>query len=272
MLYYIYIALSVILGVITAYVSFDLALLWLALPIALGYFVAVILIHIAVCCSIAAIFFPVGKEPERLNPLMHFLMVETVYAFLKVMRVKFTLEGEELLPKDKAFTFISNHLSMFDPLAAMVLLRKYGISFISKPENFKIPVAGPYMRINGYLAIDREDVAYAMTTFREAAVLLKEQNRSVGVYPEGTRSKTGELGEFKNGVFFIPKKAKSPIVVSRIIYSAPVLKNFPFKRTKITIKILSVIDVEELSKMRTNSVGEYVRDIIARSIEEDENK
>ena len=69
----------------------------------------------------------------------------SIGVLLKLCRVKITLRGLEKLPAEVKWLFVSNHRSNFDPLIAMWALRKYGIAFITKPENLKIPIAGRLM-------------------------------------------------------------------------------------------------------------------------------
>lgn len=97
----------------------------------------------------------------------------------------------EKLPKNERFLLVCNHRSKFDPILTWYVLRDYNLAFISKPENF---------RRCCFMAIDRENPRNALKTIHQAAELIKQNEVSVAVYPEGTRSKTCELLPFHNGI------------------------------------------------------------------------
>ena len=104
--------------------------------------------------------------------------------------------------------FVGNHRSNFDPIIEWLVLKPWDIAFISKGENFKIPFFGRIIRKCCFMPIDRENPRKALRTINKASDLLQSGEVSIGVYPEGTRSKTGELLPFHDGVFHIAKKAR----------------------------------------------------------------
>ena len=85
----------------------------------------------------------------------------------------------------------------------MHALRKEKLIFVSKPENWNIPIAGRLAVRCCFRTIDRENARNALRTIQDCARLLDEKAGPVVIYPEGTRSKTGELLPFHNGVFKI---------------------------------------------------------------------
>lgn len=96
----------------------------------------------------------------------------------------------------------------------------------------------------------------------KAADLLKQQEVSVGVYPEGTRSKSGELLPFHNGVFKIAQKANKPIVVVQIRGTNSIYKNIPFKHSDVYIKVVDIIEADEVKELRSDAIGERVRKVL----------
>lgn len=121
--------------------------------------------------------------------------------------------------------FVGNHRSNFDPIIEWLVLKPWDIAFISKGENFKIPFFGRIIRKCCFMPIDRENPRKALRTINKASDLLQSGEVSIGVYPEGTRSKTGELLPFHDGVFHIAKKAGTPIVVMSIRGTEQIHKN-----------------------------------------------
>ena len=215
----------------------SLSFWWLA-PLWIGFYLALTLVFFLLFLLLVPI---VTRKPDPAKPnrfsmrLLHF-MTAWLMGFLWV-RVK--KEGFEKIPSGPV-VLIANHVSNFDPMAVMAAYAGK-IIFISKESNFHIPVAGALMKKSGYLSIDRENGMRALRTLKTAADLIETEAVSVGIYPEGTRSKSGELQEFKEGAFYLAKKAKVPVVV---MVTSNTQKISPAKRflRPLTVK-LRVLDV-----------------------------
>lgn len=185
---------------------------------------------------------------------------------LKVMRVKVHVSGAEKLPHGQKLLFVGNHRSNFDPIITWYALRDWKISYISKSGNFKIPIFGRIIRRCCFMAIDRESPRKAINTINQASELLKAQEVSVGVYPEGTRSKNGELLPFHNGVLRIAQKANASIAVVVLKGTEKIHKNYPFHRTYVEMTIAEVIPSEQVSSTRSAELGDKVRNIIENNL------
>ncbi len=185
------------------------------------------------------------------------------YSFL-LGRLKIRLEGGEKVPWDRRFLLVSNHCSNFDPIITWYLLRKNNIAFVSKKENFKVPLFGRMIRKCGFLEIDRENPREAVRTLAKAADLIRRDAASVGIYPEGTRNRTPEKGllPFHNGVFKIAQMAKAPVVVAKLHGTDQIRKRYPWRRTKVCLEILEVIPGEEIVGVRTSEIGERVAKLL----------
>ena len=145
-------------------------------------------------------------------------------------------------------------------MITIVKLKKIKMSFISKPENFKVPVAGGYMYLNGYLSIDRDNPRNAIKTIKKEAENIKN-GISVYVNPEGTRSKTGLLLPIKPGAFKIATLSHAPIVVATFKNTRQIHKNFP-KKTVVYHDILKVIPYEEYKDLNTHEIAAMVEKIM----------
>ena len=185
---------------------------------------------------------------------------------LKIMRVKIQVSGAEKLPHGQKLLFVGNHRSNFDPIITWYALRDWKISYISKSGNFKIPIFGRIIRRCCFMAIDRKSPRKAINTINQASELLKEQEVSIGVYPEGTRSKNGELLPFHNGVLRIAQKANASIAVVVLKGTEKIHKNHPFHRTCVEMIIAEVIPAEQVCSTRSAELGDKVRDIIENSL------
>ena len=190
-------------------------------------------------------------------------------ALLFFCRVRIHTVGKEKLPKDTLYLLVGNHISGYDPLITMRALREEKLIFVSKPENWNIPIAGRLAVRCCFRTIDRENARNALRTIQDCARLLNKKAGSIVIYPEGTRSKTGELLPFHNGVFKIAQEAKVPIVVMSISGSPAVKKNAPWRRTDVALRILSVLPAEKICSMRTAAIGNEVRSILLGEEEPD---
>lgn len=166
--------------------------------------------------------------------------------------------GLEKLPKGR-FLLVGNHRSNFDPILTWYALKKYDLAFLSKEENFRIPIFGRIIRRCCFLPIDRQDPRKAMTAINQAAALLETDQVSVGVYPEGTRSKEGVLLPFHNGVFKIAKKAGVPIVVVAIQGTETIHKNYFRRQSHVSLEITDVLPADFVAHSRTAEIGQRVR-------------
>ena len=86
-----------------------------------------------------------------------------------------------------------------------------GVGFVAKDSLGKIPGLSSWMKRIHCLFLDRSDVRKGLQTILEGVDYLKE-GYSMCIYPEGTRSTTGELGEFKGGSLKMAQRAKAPVV------------------------------------------------------------
>ena len=237
------------------------ALLW-----GLGLFV---LLHLL--CPLFVWLFslsvPKGRPLEKQHPLCRAIIGPGSSVINFYAGVRPVITGAEKLPKEGRFLFISNHRSMYDPLVVMDRLRDYNISFISKPSNLKIPLAGRIAYAAGYLPIDRENDRNALKTILTAADYMKRDLCSIAIYPEGTRSRTNEMLPFHAGSFKTAQRAKVPIVVASVHGSEKVKRAKFLSATRVFLDILEVMPAETVCSMRTDALAAHVREIIQQDLD-----
>ena len=263
MLSYVFMALSA-LGSIWLVFGTQIHWLWL-LPIGLGMYVA---LNAFFFCALwfSTIFLP-KKDPID-KPRNFYGIIRFVCDWaMTALRVKISFHGMEKFP-DEPFVLVSNHISNFDPVVVLAKVKGRKIAFISKPSNFKIPVAGPYTHNAGFLAIDRENAMRAMRTIKRAAELVVSEQMIMGIYPEGTRSKTGELLEFKEGAFLLAKRSNAPVVVITTKGTDKIAKRMVLRSTKVDLEVIEVIDKETVQNLRLNELSAHVRESIANALQQ----
>ena len=118
---------------------------------------------------------------------------------------------------------------------------------------------GRLIRRCGFLSIDRSSPRSSVETLNRAAGMIENGVVSVGIYPEGTRSKTSRLLPFHNGVFLVAEKSKAPIVVIAVRGTEQIHKRCVFRRTHVYIDVLDVIAPEEYEGKMTGEIGARVR-------------
>jgi 1-acyl-sn-glycerol-3-phosphate acyltransferase len=146
------------------------------------------------------------------------------------------VEGLENIPRDQPVIYASNHSSMFDIWALAATLPD-SVRFVAKKELFKIPLLGPAMRSAGHVAIDREARKKAFEAYNEAAGRIKRGVTPV-VFPEGTRSRTGELLPFKNAPFGFAIAAQVPVVPIYVHHTFEILPKGAWRLRPRPIRLL----------------------------------
>ena len=142
---------------------------------------------------------------------MNFFLVRCT----NLLGTTYTFENRDLIPTNVPLIFVSNHQSMFDIPGIVWYLRKYTPLFISKKELAKgIPSISYNLRVGKAALIDRKDHKQSIAEIIRFANYIKENNFSGVIFPEGTRSRTGELKPFAvGGIATLLKKCPDALVV-----------------------------------------------------------
>ena len=233
----------------------------LLMKIVLWAFLAFIIIFFAYCALIAisSLFVDDSREYDKNSRYYRFLLNSSTAIAMRILWIKIHASGLEKVPEGERFLLVSNHRSKFDPIVTWHVLNDRQLAFISKAENFKVPVFGKIIRKCAFMSIDREDAKNAVRTINKAADMMKKDEVSMAVYPEGTRSKDCVLLPFHTGVFRIAQKADSPVVVVAVSGTEDIHRNFFRRRTHVYLEVTDVIPRDEIHKLSTNEIGARVR-------------
>ncbi len=219
---------------------------------------AVVVLYLSVM-TISALIVPKNGVYSRDSKYYRWLLYSGTWICNIGCRLKYDVRGMEKIPQNQRFLIVGNHRSNFDPIVTWWIFRKYNLAYLSKESNFKIPWFGRIIRKCCFMSIDRSDPRSSMKTLISAAELIKSDEVSVGIYPEGTRSKDCKLLPFHNGIFKVAQMANAPIVVVALKGTEQVHNNFPLRGTKISLEVLEVISADEVKSLKTSEIGERIR-------------
>ncbi len=121
------------------------------------------------------------------------------------------VEGEEHIWSHRPAVFIFNHQSSIDPVIMGKLLRR-DVAGIGKAEIKRFPIVGQVLQYADTVFIDRSSPEEAIASIQALTERMHDEQLSVALAPEGTRSRGRALGRFKKGAFHIAMQAKVPIV------------------------------------------------------------
>lgn len=230
---------------------------WWRLPIWLGFYVAVALLYIlAVVCGLY-LFLPAGNPSPRTRRFTHGVMKLTLSWVLVMLGIRVTVKGADKLPSTP-YLLVGNHRSAFDPLCSLVAFADEMV-FVAKPGVMKIPVIGSILQRLCFLAIDRENARNAVATIKRSAELIKDAGLCVGIYPEGTRSKDGNLLPFHAGSFKIAKLAGCPVAVVSVRYEKRGL--FPWNK-HVLLHVADVMDADYVAASNTATMTEQAEQVL----------
>ncbi|MFD1677130.1 lysophospholipid acyltransferase family protein [Alicyclobacillus fodiniaquatilis] len=154
------------------------------------------------------------NQTARPTTFLYRLAGVVVPAFFRLF-YRVQVEGVEHVPTEGGIIVASNHISNFDPPLLGVVVPRY-IRFMGKAELFSTPVLGNIFKELGAFPIHRGKVdKHAIRT----AIEVVQKGGCLVMFPEGHRSKTGELGEFMPGIAHIARKGGGKIVPTAIVGS-----------------------------------------------------
>jgi 1-acyl-sn-glycerol-3-phosphate acyltransferase len=171
--------------------------------------------------------------------------------------------GREKFRADRTYVVVANHQSLLDILVLFRLFRHF--RWVSKLENFRIPLVGQVMRMNRYIELERGKADSVRRMLRACEQALAEGN-SVMIFPEGTRSETGELRPFKTGAFELARSSGCPILPVAIDGTARALPKRGIVlqgRHAIRVEVLDEIPPDDFKDLTSAQLAARVREQIA---------
>lgn len=187
---------------------------------------------------------------------------------LFLSNTKVNVIGEDNLLFGKPQILMANHQSDFDILIALAHI-PLQFRWIAKKELFAIPIFGAAMRSAGYIEIDRSNREKALQSIDEAALRVR-RGKSVMTFPEGTRSRDGEIKAFKQGTFYLAIQSGVPIVPVTIIGSGRIMpkRSLRIRPGQIKLIIGKPIEVIHYDIEKRHELIENVRNEIIKNYNE----
>jgi 1-acyl-sn-glycerol-3-phosphate acyltransferase len=175
--------------------------------------------------------------------------------------------GREKIRADKNYIFMPNHESNVDPIASFLSIPQ-DVKAIGKKEFFHTPILGTGCKLVRFVPVDRNDHNSAVESIEQVIRQLMEGD-SFLIYPEGTRTKTGTMGDFRKGGFIAAIRSNVPIVPMSIngCYEMMRKGEFKIRPGHITVIIHDPIEVSGYSLEDRDALIRRVRAQIASGIE-----
>ena len=208
-----------------------------------------------------------AKHPERYPEQERWNHVQKIMSWvIETGNIDLTVTGKENIPQEGSFMLYANHQGMFDVVALAATCDR-PLGAVYKKELKNVPVLKKILESTLSFDMDREDVRQSLTVIQNV-VKEVQSGRNYLIFPEGTRSKNGNvMGEFHGGSFRAATKAKCPIVPVAFIDSFKVLDQKGSAPVAVQMHYLSPIPYEEFKDLKTVELAELVKGRIATVIE-----
>lgn len=257
---------------------------WLLLSVLLGYLFTAFTfsglhvlfwlaaIIIAFAFNVAMLFVILGLWPlfhrgERSKHMpTHRLAMGMMRLVLRLLRVKLHVSGTENIPSNP-FILIGNHQSNYDIMAIKPFIKDQPLIFIAKRELFGWPIIGPYVRLLGNVPINRMTSRSAIESIITGIKRYKD-GYPVAVFPEGKRSHSNTMIDFKPGAFKLATKPQAPILVTSIYNFYKVWQGWPFKTIHAYLHFHPLIQPETYRNKNTQELSKNIKSMIQDKLDE----
>ena len=211
------------------------------------------------------ICYPFDKKRFVVHKISKWL-TDSFFGFGLVMKRK--VEGIENLDPNGTYVMVLNHNSMVDILSIYNLPLVF--KWVSKKEVYRMPIVGRLLLAHGDIVINRASTKEAMQLVHTRGKEWLAKEASVAIFPEGTRSKDGEIHNFKAGAFILAKDAEVPILPIVLDGTDRVFRKGFFMNwsNRITIKILPPVSKQDVVERPIKEVMAEVHDSMVNALAE----
>lgn len=208
----------------------------------------------------------IRKNTDTMSKINHKYVNATLKLAQHLLRLKVITSGEENIPNGK-FIFVGNHQENFDIIALKPVFKNHPLSFIGKESLFKVPFIGPWMYLIGNIPIGK----YADRSAAESiinGIKQYKKGHSIGIFPEGKRSFSNEMIDFKPGAFKLAIKPKADILIGTLYDLDKIFQTYPYKRHKAYIHFSPILKYEDYKHLNSLELSNKVKGIIQNQLDE----
>lgn len=255
---YFYIVASAVITLFSGVVTSSGSLYKTPLTL-IGAFLGFIALH-------AIVFFASTYICKTGSKFYRFVVKHTLPIVVTLLRVEVHITGEDKIPENERFLLVCNHTHNIDPAIILYALPSAELSFIGKKEiETLMPMVFRIFSNLGGIPIDRENNREGAKAIIKACNLIKNDEASVGIFPEGYTSMDGNLQPLRNGALKIATKTGSKIAVCTLLGTKQAIDRIFIRKNHIYFDILEVIDTAD--NTHTNELGDRVHALMAENIE-----
>ena len=207
--------------------------------------------------------YPFDRGRRTVHELSRILV--RIFFFIP-LRWRQRVEGRELIDRRKQYVIVINHNTVIDIPTLYYLPLNF--RWVSKREVFRVPFFGQYLVLHGDICIDRGRAAEALEQMVRKGKMWIGRGASIAIFPEGTRSKDGEIHRFKAGAFTLAREAGVdilPVVLegTRTLIRKNLLFNWG---NRITIRVLPPIPAERVAVTEPHELMTEVYDAMCAAL------
>ena len=202
---------------------------------------------------------------EKRDALVDKIVRNWARRLLFMAGAKVTVNGKENIPEGRACVFASNHQSFFDILVLLGHLDKPH-AILSKASIGKVPLIRLWMKEIHCVYVDRADMKAGIEAINKMIDVINDGYSAI-IFPEGTRSKTGEIGEFKGGAFKVAQKTGVPVIPVALDGTGALLErnHYWIKSGKIHMAILPPIETEGMGRAEFKELPAKTQRLVAEA-------
>ena len=220
-------------------------------------------VSVPVICMLALVLYLARPFNPDNNRLLGLVVARTGRFFLGMDR---PLEGGENIPRDRPTVVIANHQQNDDLFIMADLLPPRTVT-VGKVSLVWTPFFGQVFWLGGNIILNRGDQQKAVAAMRATTDAIRRENKSIWVFPEGTRSRGRGLGKFKKGAFHTAIAAGAPITM---VCAAPYKgesRGLMGRRKAVPVRVLPPIETEGMSSSDVPELMARCREQMAEAID-----
>lgn len=257
------------LSILSAVLSAIGGPIWVAPLSFVGAFLG-LLVLAALFLLIACLVVDKEKPQEGSSKFYRGMAKVYIRAIISLVRLRVRTKGMEQLPKDGRFLMVCNHIHDLDPAILLHCFPDSQLAFIAKRETKDFFLVGSVLHKLQCQLVNRENDREALKTILKCIQMVKEDQASIMVFPEGYVSLDGKLRHFRSGVLKIAQKANVPIVVCTIQGTKEVLPRLMRLRPSVVdMHLVGVISAEDVKAVSTVELGEQVYEMMISDLGEE---